>query len=86
MRSDQEALEEWRSTHIEDCIQSLFELKQLLEAYVDELAEILVQEHGKTVLEGESELRRGIENVEVACGISSMMQAGHLPNATPEID
>jgi malonate-semialdehyde dehydrogenase (acetylating)/methylmalonate-semialdehyde dehydrogenase len=39
-----------------------------------------------TIAEARGELRRGIENVEVACGIPSMMQVGHLPNAAPDID
>ncbi|EMA41204.1 CoA-acylating methylmalonate-semialdehyde dehydrogenase [Halococcus hamelinensis] len=80
------AFEEWRRTPVEERIQPLFRLKALLEDHHDELAEVLVQEHGKTLGEAKGELRRGIENVEVACGIPSMMQAGHLPNAAPDID
>ncbi|ADE01887.1 CoA-acylating methylmalonate-semialdehyde dehydrogenase [Haloferax volcanii] len=80
------AFETWRSTPVEERIQPLFELKRLLEANQDDIAEALVREHGKTFDEAKGELRRGIENVEVACGIPSMMQAGHLPNAAPGID
>ena len=80
------AFETWQSTPVEERIQPLFALKQLLETHQAELAEVLVREHGKTLAEANGELRRGIENVEVACGIPSMMQAGHLPNAAPEID
>ncbi|RZV06452.1 malonate-semialdehyde dehydrogenase (acetylating)/methylmalonate-semialdehyde dehydrogenase [Natrinema hispanicum] len=86
VRAGQMAFEDWSTTPVEDRIQPLFELKRLLEEHQDELAEVLVQEHGKTLAEANGELRRGIENVEVACGIPSMMQAGHLPNAAPEID
>jgi len=81
-----DAFETWSGTDVESRIQPLFEFKQLLEAHQEELAEILVREHGKTKPEAMGELRRGIENVEVACGIPSMMQAGHLPNAAPDID
>lgn len=86
VQAGQEAFETWSSTPVEERIQPLFALKQLLEDHQSELAEILVKEHGKTLAEANGELRRGIENVEVACGIPSMMQAGHLPNAAPEID
>ncbi|WP_416841374.1 CoA-acylating methylmalonate-semialdehyde dehydrogenase [Haloferax sp. DFSO52] len=86
VQAGQSAFEEWRSTPVEQRIQPMFELKNLLEEHQDELAEALVEEHGKTFKEAKGELRRGIENVEVACGIPSMMQAGHLPNAAPEID
>lgn len=86
VQASQEAFETWQSTPVEERIQPLFELKRLLEAHQDELARVIVHEHGKTLAEANGELRRGIENVEVACGIPSMMQAGHLPNAAPEID
>jgi len=86
IQAGQLAFKEWRSTPVEKRIQPLFEFKQLLEEHHDELAKILVQEHGKTVQEAKGEIRRGIENVEVACGIPSMMQAGYLPNAAPRID
>ncbi|WP_440767000.1 CoA-acylating methylmalonate-semialdehyde dehydrogenase [Natronorubrum sp. DTA7] len=81
-----EAFEEWSARPVEERIQPLFELKQLLEDHQDELAELLVQDHGKTFAEASGELRRGIENVEVACGIPSMMQSGSLLNAAPDID
>ena len=86
VRTATEAFEEWSGRPVEERIQPLFELKQLLEAHQDELAEVLVQEHGKTRAEAKGELRRGIENVEVACGIPTMMQSGTLLNAAPEID
>ncbi|AXG06360.1 methylmalonate-semialdehyde dehydrogenase (CoA acylating) [Haloplanus rubicundus] len=86
VQAGQEAFETWQSTPVEERIQPLFELKNLLETHQEELAAILVREHGKTHAEAKGELRRGIENVEVACGIPSMMQAGHLPNAAPDID
>jgi malonate-semialdehyde dehydrogenase (acetylating)/methylmalonate-semialdehyde dehydrogenase len=82
----QAAFETWRRTPIEARIQPLFEFKQLLEDNLDELAELLVQEHGKTLGEARGELRRGIENVEVACGMPSLIQGGHVENAAPGID
>ncbi|MFC6904598.1 CoA-acylating methylmalonate-semialdehyde dehydrogenase [Halalkalicoccus tibetensis] len=81
-----EAFEDWRQRPVEERIQPLFRLKTLLEEHQEEMAEVLVKEHGKTKKEAMGEIRRGIENVEVACGIPTMMQAGHLPNAAPDID
>jgi len=80
------AFESWRNTAVEERIQPLFRLKSLLEEHQDDIARTLVREHGKTLDEARGELRRGIENVEVACGIPSMMQAGALGNAAPQID
>jgi malonate-semialdehyde dehydrogenase (acetylating)/methylmalonate-semialdehyde dehydrogenase len=82
----QEAFETWRETPVEERIQPLFELKRLLEAHQDELAELLVREHGKTFGEAKGELRRGIENVEAACGAPTLLQSGHVQNAAPDID
>jgi malonate-semialdehyde dehydrogenase (acetylating)/methylmalonate-semialdehyde dehydrogenase len=86
VETGQEAFEEWSATAVEERIQPLFRLKRLLEEHQNELAGLLVEDHGKTVAEARGEIRRGIENVEVACGIPSMMQGGSLPNAAPDID
>lgn len=84
--SAQAAFEDWHQRPVEERIQPLFEFKQLLEEHQDELAEVLVEEHGKTFGEAKGELRRGIENVETACGIPTLLQAGHVENAAPAID
>ncbi|MDK1029019.1 MAG: CoA-acylating methylmalonate-semialdehyde dehydrogenase [Anaerolineae bacterium] len=71
------ALVEWRQTPSTDRIQYLFKLKNLLEENFEELARTITMECGKTLGESRGELRRAIENVEVACGIPLMMQ-GHV--------
>ena len=86
VRAGQAAFEEWHRRPVEERIQPVFALKELLEEHHEELAELLVREHGKTSAEAHGELRRGIENVEVACGIPSLMQAGHVEHAAPGID
>ena len=86
VRHGLEAFETWSRRPIEERIQPLFELKQLLEENIDEMAELLVREHGKTLGEARGELRRGIENVETACAMPTLIQAGHVENAAPDID
>jgi len=76
----------WRRTPPEDRIQPLFRLKQLLEDHIDELARIITRENGKTFGEARGELRRAIENVEVACGIPMMMQGYNLEDVARGID
>ena len=76
----------WRRTPPEDRIQYLFKLKQLLEDHVEELARICTQENGKTLAESRAELRRAIENVEVACGIPTLMQGYNLEDVASGID
>src|SRR5262249_59556761 len=67
-------------------VQYLFKLKNLLEEHLDELARLITIENGKTFGEAKAELRRGIENVEVACGIPMMMQGYNLEDVTPGVD
>jgi malonate-semialdehyde dehydrogenase (acetylating)/methylmalonate-semialdehyde dehydrogenase len=81
-----EAFPAWRRTPPGERIQYLFKLKNLLEEHVDEIARLTTQENGKTFAEAKAELRRGIENVEVACGIPMMMQGYNLEDVTPGVD
>src|SRR5438128_3386940 len=80
------AFPDWRRTPPEDRIQPLFKLKQLLERHIDDLGRIITQENGKTFAEGKAEMRRAIENVEVACGIPMMMQGYNLEDVARGID
>ena len=77
---------EWRRTPPEDRIQPLFKLKMLLEEHIDDLARTITLENGKTFAEAKAELRRAIENVEVACGIPTMMQGYNLEDVARGID
>ena len=76
----------WRAVPPGDRIQFLFRLKQLLEENFDDIASIVSMENGKTLAEASGELRRGIENVEVACGIPTMMQGYNLEDIASGID
>ncbi len=76
----------WRRTPPGERIQYLFRLKYLLDEHIDELAKIITLENGKTFGEAKAEIRRGIENVEVACGIPLMMQGYNLEDVTPGVD
>src|ERR1700682_2646928 len=81
-----EAFPSWRRTPPGERIQYLFKLKTLLEEHIDELARLITLENGKTFGEAKAEIRRGIENVEVACGIPLMMQGYNLEDVTPGVD
>ena len=76
----------WRRTPPGERIQYLFKLKNLLDDHIDEIARLITMENGKTLGEAKAELRRGIENVEVACGIPMMMQGYNLEDVTRGVD
>jgi malonate-semialdehyde dehydrogenase (acetylating)/methylmalonate-semialdehyde dehydrogenase len=86
VRSAAEAFPEWRRTPPEDRIQYLFKLKDLLERHFDDIARITTLENGKTLIESKAELRRAVENVEVACGIPTLMQGYNLEDVAAGID
>jgi malonate-semialdehyde dehydrogenase (acetylating) / methylmalonate-semialdehyde dehydrogenase len=86
VRAAAEAFVAWRRTPAGERIQCLFKLKNLLEEHIGELARLITIENGKTLGEATAELRRAIENVEVACGIPMMMQGYNLEDVTPGVD
>ena len=86
VRAATEALPAWRRTPAGDRIQPLFRLKALLDANFSDIARLVTQECGKTLAESEGELKRGIENVEVACGIPSLMMGANLEDIASGID
>jgi malonate-semialdehyde dehydrogenase (acetylating)/methylmalonate-semialdehyde dehydrogenase len=86
VRRADEAFAHWRKVPSTERIQYLFKLKNLLEDNFDNLAEVITLENGKTFQESQGELRRAIENVEVACGIPLMSQGEFSEDIAPGID
>ncbi len=86
VQAAQVAWDGWRRTPATDRVQYLYRLKELLEQHFDEIARITTNESGKTFAEAQGELRRGIENVEVACGIPSLMQGYNSEDIARGVD
>jgi len=80
------AFPDWRRTTPVARSRYLFRLKELLEENFEEVSRIQTQEHGKTIDESRGETRRGIENVEVACGIPTLMQGYYSEAIATGID
>jgi len=76
----------WRATPPTQRIQYLFKMKDILEHHFEDISRLITEENGKTVNEARGEMRRAIENVEVACGIPMMMQGGIMEDIAPGID
>jgi malonate-semialdehyde dehydrogenase (acetylating)/methylmalonate-semialdehyde dehydrogenase len=81
-----EAFPTWRKTTPLARSRILFRLKELLEENFEELSRIQTQEHGKTIDESRGETRRGIENVEVSCGVPTLMQGYFSEDIASGID
>lgn len=80
------ALETWRRVPALDRVQFLFKLVPLLEREREDLARTITQECGKTLEESRAEMQRLIENVQVACGIPTMMQGYNNEDIASGID
>lgn len=76
----------WSRVPPPDRIQYLFKMKDVLEVHFDEISRLITMENGKTFKEAQGEMRRAIENVEVACGIPILMQGNFSEDIARGID
>ncbi len=86
VRAARAVFPDWRQTPPTERVQFLFRLKASLEKSFEEIARSITLECGKTLEESRGELRRGIENIEVACGIPTMMQGYNSEDIASGID
>jgi len=86
IESAKEVFPSWRRTTPLAWVRCLFRLKELMEENFEELSRIQTMEHGKTIDESRGETRRGIENVEVATGIPSLMMGCNLEDIATGVD
>ena len=74
-----EAFPAWSAKPVGERVQCLFRFKQILEDHFEELAGMIVAEHGKTMAEARGDVRRGIDCVEFACSAPVLMIGRSLP-------
>jgi malonate-semialdehyde dehydrogenase (acetylating) / methylmalonate-semialdehyde dehydrogenase len=82
----QEAFGTWRQVPPPQRARLLFKLKFLLEQHFEDLAVTVTRENGKTLDEARGSVRRGIESVEHACGIPTLMMGRALEDVATGID
>jgi malonate-semialdehyde dehydrogenase (acetylating)/methylmalonate-semialdehyde dehydrogenase len=76
----------WRDTPAVERAGVFFRYKMLLEAHAEEIALTIATEHGKTLGEARGDLRRGIQLVEYACGVPTLLMGESLENIARGID
>ncbi len=86
VKAAQDAFPAWRRVPAIDRAQYFFRLKALLEENVDELVKLCTKEHGKTLAESRGDVRRGIQMVETACGIPTLMMGQSAEDIAAGID
>ncbi|MEY9847153.1 malonate-semialdehyde dehydrogenase (acetylating)/methylmalonate-semialdehyde dehydrogenase [Streptacidiphilus sp. BW17] len=80
------AFSEWRQASLAKRTTVLFKFRELLNERKDELASIIVSEHGKVHSDALGEIARGQEVVELACGISHLLKGGFSEQVSTGID
>jgi malonate-semialdehyde dehydrogenase (acetylating)/methylmalonate-semialdehyde dehydrogenase len=76
----------WAALNPQRRARVMFEFKRLVEARMDELANILSSEHGKVIADSRGDIQRGLEVVEFACGIPHAQKGEYTEGAGPGID
>src|SRR5262249_3837056 len=80
------ALPAWAETPVVGRARGRFRYRDLLDRHADELAHCVTREHGKTLAESRASVQRGVEMVEFACGIPSLIMGQTLPNIARNVD
>jgi malonate-semialdehyde dehydrogenase (acetylating)/methylmalonate-semialdehyde dehydrogenase len=80
------ALPAWRNTSLAVRTRIMFAFRDLVERHRDDLARLLVAEHGKVLDDARGEVQRGLENIEFACGISQLVKGEMSENVSTRVD
>jgi malonate-semialdehyde dehydrogenase (acetylating) / methylmalonate-semialdehyde dehydrogenase len=80
------AFDSWSHVPVVERARALFRYADALERHKEELAISVSRENGKTLADARGEVRRGIEAVEFACGMPSLMMGDALPDVASGID
>jgi malonate-semialdehyde dehydrogenase (acetylating)/methylmalonate-semialdehyde dehydrogenase len=81
-----DAFESWRDSTLAQRTRVLFAFRELVAGHLDELAALIVGEHGKVHADAVGEVQRGLEVVEFACGIPHLTKGGFSENVSTGVD
>jgi 3D-(3,5/4)-trihydroxycyclohexane-1,2-dione acylhydrolase (decyclizing) len=80
------AFDEWRDTSLMRRSRIMFALRDLIERNIGTLAELIADEHGKVVSDAAGEVTRGLEVVEFACGIPTLLKGEFSEQVSTDVD
>ncbi|NNL98271.1 MAG: CoA-acylating methylmalonate-semialdehyde dehydrogenase [Acidimicrobiia bacterium] len=76
----------WRETSVSARTRILFAFRDLVERNREEIAKLLVAEHGKVFTDALGEVQRGLEVIEFACGIPHLLKGDFSENVSTQVD
>ena len=80
------AYEDWSQASLSRRTKVLFGFRELVNARVDELAAIVSDEHGKVLSDARGEVQRGLEVVEFACGLPTLLKGDYSDQVSTGVD
>ncbi len=81
-----DAFPEWSQTSVSKRAKILFAFRELVNAHAREIAELITDEHGKVLSDAMGEVQRGLEVVEFACGIPSLLKGDFSDQVSTDVD
>ena len=80
------AFETWSQSSLSMRTEILFEFRNLVRASKKQLAEVIADEHGKVVSDAAGEVQRGLEVVEFACGLPTLLKGEYSDQVSTGVD
>jgi malonate-semialdehyde dehydrogenase (acetylating)/methylmalonate-semialdehyde dehydrogenase len=80
------AFASWSQSSLSQRTKILFSFRELVNARTQELAEIISDEHGKVVSDARGEVQRGLEVIEFACGIPTLLKGDYSDQVSTGVD
>jgi len=81
-----DAFPAWSQTSISKRTKILFAFRELVNRHARDLAELITDEHGKVLSDALGEVQRGLEVVEFACGIPSLLKGDYSDQVSTDVD
>jgi malonate-semialdehyde dehydrogenase (acetylating) / methylmalonate-semialdehyde dehydrogenase len=86
VQAAKEAFPAWRAWSLAKRAELMFRVRELVHARREDIARILTAEHGKVLSDAMGEVTRGLEVIEHACGIPTLLRGNHSEQASTGID
>ena len=80
------AFETWSDVSLMRRTRIMFAFRDLIERHIDELSELVADEHGKVVSDAKGEVTRGLEVVEFACGLPTLLKGEYSEQVSTDVD
>jgi malonate-semialdehyde dehydrogenase (acetylating)/methylmalonate-semialdehyde dehydrogenase len=80
------AFSTWSQSSLSQRTKILFNFRELVNSRIQDLAEIISDEHGKVVSDARGEVQRGLEVIEYACGIPTLLKGGYSDQVSTGVD